>query len=144
MTSSLAAQIAVSTVWFTLYVVLSVLFDRRWDARMRAALGRRLGADVQWARVDASGNLLETEGAGPTHAWHTEGSGSLGRQLGQEMAARGAYLVVLVVLGAAPPLGLLGVALLLNFHALLVLAIALLIIPVFSLFWLGRYRRVGS
>jgi hypothetical protein len=144
MTLPLVAQVVVSAAWLLVYVLLSVLFARRWDARMRAALGRRLGTDVRWARVDASGDPFDSEGTGPTQAWHADGSGSLGRQLGQELAARGAYLAVLVLLGAAPPLGLLGVQFLLHFHALLVLATALLVIPVFSLFWLGRYRQAGS
>jgi hypothetical protein len=144
MTVPLGAQIAVSLLWLLLYVIMSVRYDRRWDARMRAALGRRLGADVRWARVDASGDAFSDDATGAVNAWHADGDGPLGRQLWQEAAARGAYLAVLVVLGALPPLALLGVEFLLGFHALVVLATAFAVIPVFSLFWLGNYRLVNG
>ena len=144
MTVPLGAQLAVSLTWLVLYIVLSVRYDRRWDARLRAALGRRIGTDVRWARVDQSGDVFSDDSTGGVNAWHTGGDGPLGRQLWQEAAARGAYLAVLVVLGALPPLALLGLEFLLDFHGLIVLGTAFAVIPVFSLFWLGNYRQVSG
>ncbi len=144
MTVAIGAPLAVSLTWLVLYLALSVRYDRRWDAGMRAALARRIGADVRWARVDRSGDVFSDDSTGGVRAWHADGDGPLGRQLWQEAAARGAYLAVLVLLGALPPLALLGLEFLLDFHGLIVLGTAFAVIPIFSLFWLGNYRQVNG
>ncbi|GHJ47749.1 hypothetical protein Cs7R123_50910 [Catellatospora sp. TT07R-123] len=52
MTLPVAAQITVAAVWMGLYLGLSLRYHRRWDARIRAALGRRPGTQVGRAAPD--------------------------------------------------------------------------------------------
>jgi hypothetical protein len=137
---SIIVQAVISVLWLTAYTVMSVRYQRVWDARMRASLGRRLGTDVRWARVDRNEGALTEDGDPAVMAWHTDGDGPLLRQLGQGLLVRAAYLAVIVVLGAVPPLALIGLQILAGFHALVLLGSLLAVIAVFSLFWVGTYR----
>ncbi|MDI1464703.1 hypothetical protein QEZ54_27400 [Catellatospora sp. KI3] len=141
MTLSVAVQIAVAIVWLGLYLVLSVRYQRSWDARMRAALGRRLGTGVGWAQSNGSGDPFTDDTTAGAPVWRAEGTGSLGQQLWQHGVARAAQLAVMVGLGVLPAAALLGVEFLLHFHGLVVLGTALAVIAIFSLFWVGTYRR---
>jgi hypothetical protein len=138
---SITVQIIISALWLAAYVAMSVRYQRVWDARLRAALGRRIGADVRWAKVDGGAGALTDDGGPPVTAWHTDGDGPLLRQLGQGLLVRSAYLAVLVLLGALPPLALIGLQLLAGFHPLILLASLVPVIAIFSLFWVGTYRR---
>ena len=73
-------------------------------------------------------------------AWHSDGDGPLLRRLGQGLLVRGAHLLVIIGLGALPPLALIGLQLLAGFHPLVLLASLLPVIAIFSLFWVGTYR----
>jgi hypothetical protein len=137
---SIIAQAIISVLWLTVYTVMSVRYQRVWDARMRAALGRRLGVDVRWAKVDGNEAAFTDDSDPAVMAWHTDGDGPLLRQLGQGLLVRGAYLLVIIVLGALPPLALIGLQLLAGFHPLVLLASLLAVIAIFSLFWVGTYR----
>jgi hypothetical protein len=137
---SIIMQIVISVLWLAAYTVMSVRYQRVWDARLRAALGRRLGVNVRWAKVDGDEAALTDDSDPAVMAWHTDGDGPLLRQLGQGLLVRGAYLLVIIVLGAVPPLALIGLQLLAGFHALVLLASLLPVIAIFSLFWVGTYR----
>jgi len=137
---SIIVQVIISVVWLAAYTVMSVRYQRVWDARMRAALGRRLGVGVRWAKVDRNEGAITDDGDPAVMAWHTDGDGPLLRQLGQGLLVRGAYLLVIVVLGALPPLALIGLQLLAGFNPLVLLASLLPVIAIFSLFWVGTYR----
>ncbi|MBV1856217.1 hypothetical protein [Catellatospora tritici] len=141
MSLSVAAQIAVAIVWLGLYLVLSVRYQRSWDGRMRAALGRRLGTGVGWGRSDGTGDPFTDDSTAAAPVWRAEGTGSLGQQLWQHTVARTAQVAVLVGLGVLPAAALLGLEFLLRFHGLVVLGTALAVIAIFSLFWVGTYRR---
>jgi len=136
----ITVQIIISATWLAAYMVMSVRYQRVWDARLRAALGRRLGADVRWARVDRDEAAVTEDSDPAVMAWHADTDGPLLRQLGQGLLVRGAYLAVLVLLGALPALALIGLQLLAGFHPLVLLASLVTVIAIFSLFWVGTYR----
>ncbi|GAA0665648.1 hypothetical protein GCM10010193_16340 [Kitasatospora atroaurantiaca] len=137
----LGVQVGVSLAWLLAYLVLSIRYDRVWDARMRAALSRRLGVDVQWGSIDGGGDPFSDSGGPPTPAWVADGRGTLVQQLKQTVALRSAQVAVMVLLGCVPPVGLLGLQILLTFHGLVVGATAFAVIAIFSLYWVGTYRR---
>ncbi|GIH03699.1 hypothetical protein Rhe02_17660 [Rhizocola hellebori] len=138
---SVPVQIIFSAVWLVAYLLMSLRYQRVWDARMRGALGRRLNTRVGWSKVDISEAALTDDSDAPVMAWHADSDGPLLRQLGQGLLVRAAYLAVIVLLGAVPPLALIGLQVLLGFHGLVVLASLVPVIAIFSLFWVGTYRQ---
>jgi hypothetical protein len=138
---SVPVQIAISVVWLAAYLWMSLRYQRVWDASMRAALGRRLNARVGWSKVDTSEAALTDDSDPAVMAWHADTDGPLLRQLGQGLVVRAAYLAVIVLLGAVPPLALIGLQVLLDFHGLVLLASLVPVIAIFSLFWVGTYRQ---
>lgn len=134
-------QIVISGVWLAAYLWMSLRYQRVWDARLRRSLGRRLDTRVGWSKVDTSEAALTDDSDPPVRAWHADSDGPLLRQLGQGLVVRAAYLAVVTVLGALPPLALIGVQLLLSFNGLVLLATLVPVIAIFSLFWVGTYRR---
>lgn len=140
---SLSVQIIIAAVWLVAYTAFSVLYHRRWDARLRAALGRRLGLDVRWARPDEPGAAL-VDGSTPAgNVWHADTDGPLGRQLVQAATIRTAQIAVMVLGGAVPALALIGLEFLLDFHAVVLLGSLVAIVAVFSLYWVGTYQRAA-
>jgi len=137
----LGIQVGVSLAWLLAYLVLSIRYDRVWDARMRAALSRRLGTDVRWGSIGDTGDPFTDSGGPPTPAWVADGRGTLAQQLKQTVVLRSAQIAVMVLLGCAPAMGLLGAQILLKFHGLVVGATAFAVIAIFSLYWVGTYRR---
>ncbi|MEV0271316.1 hypothetical protein AB0H43_21270 [Hamadaea sp. NPDC050747] len=127
----LGVQAAVAVVGLSAYLVLSIVYRRRWDKALRVALGRRLGLDVQWRRVADSGDI-------PIDAWYAETDGPLGKQLGQHLAIRFADIAALVVIGVLPPLALLGLEFLGHFHGAVIGLTAFAVIPVFGVYWSRR------
>lgn len=139
---SLGVQIGVSVVWLLGYLALSLLYHRRWDAAIREWLGRKLGATVVWSKVD-SRTLLSGESDGPVRAWDAQSEGSLIRQARNAFAVRSVQVVVMIVLGAAPAVGLLLVQMALKFNPLVLLACAPAVIAIFALYYVGTYRKLG-
>ena len=86
---------------------------------------------MQWARVADLGD-------NPRDAWYAETDGPLARQAWQGLVIRAADIAALVVLGVLPPVGLLGLEFLTDFHAAVVGATAFLIIPIFGIYWSRR------
>src|SRR5215207_8810988 len=105
---SVPVQIAISGLWLAAYLWMSLRYQQVWDARMREALGRRLNARVGWSKVDTSEAAFTDDSDPPVMAWHSETDGPLMRQLGHGLVVRAAYLAVIVLLGAVPPLALIG------------------------------------
>ncbi|NUT35472.1 MAG: hypothetical protein HOV79_20660 [Hamadaea sp.] len=127
----LAVQVAIAAAGLATYLALSIAYRRRWDAALRAALGRRMGLRVGWARVSDVGE-------NPEDHWYAETDGPLARQAWQGAVVRAADLAALVVLGVLPPVALLGLAYLAGFHAAVLGGTAFLVIPVFGIFWSRR------
>jgi len=140
----LAIQVATMLAGLIAYLMLSIVYRRRWDRALRASLGltallaarrerspARLGLDVRWARVADLGD-------NPRDAWYAETDGPLARQAWQGLVIRAADIAALVVLGVLPPLGLLGLEFLTDFHGAVVGATAFLIIPIFGIYWSRR------
>jgi len=127
----LAIQVATMLAGLIAYLMISIVYRRRWDRALRASLGRRLGLDVRWARVADLGD-------NPRDAWYAETDGPLARQAWQGLVIRAADIAALVVLGVLPPLGLLGLEFLTDFHGAVVGATAFLIIPIFGIYWSRR------
>lgn len=140
---SVPVQIVISGVWLAAYLWMSLRYQRVWDTRLREALGRRLNTRVGWSKVDTSEAALTDDSDPPVMAWHADSDGPLLRQLGQGLVVRAAYLAVVVLLGAVPPLALIGLQVLLGFHGLVLLATLVPVIAIFSLFWVGTYRRAS-
>lgn len=141
MVMSLPLQISAAVAGLALYLVLSLLYYRRWDASIRQWLGRRLGTEVRWSKVDASTGLFEGEGNVPALAWSSSSERPLHRQALDAVAIRTTQIVTMVGLGVLPAIAVLGAQILLRFHALLVLGSAIAVIAIFSLYWVGTYRR---
>jgi hypothetical protein len=127
----LAIQAAVAVAGLCAYLVLSIVYRRRWDKALRAALGRRLGLDVQWRKVASAGEI-------PTDAWYAETGGPLAKQAWQHFVVRSADIGILIVLGVLPPVALLGLEFLVHFHGAVVGATAFAVIPIFGVFWSRR------
>src|SRR5215218_6897805 len=106
----LGVQVATMMVGLTAYLMLSLVYRRRWDRALRAGLGRRLGLDVGWARVADLGE-------NPRDAWYAETDGPLAKQAWQGLVIRAADIAALVVLGVLPPVALLGLEFVTEFHA---------------------------
>lgn len=142
MITPLGVQAAVSAAWLIAYLVLSIVYHRRWDARLRAALGAKLGVQVGWAKVNTGTDPFSDEGTSAgTYGWHGETQGSLGRQLWQAAAIRTVNILVIVLLGALPPVALLAAEYFADFSWLVFYPSVFLVIPVFALYWAGTYRR---
>jgi hypothetical protein len=131
-------HIGLTIVGLLAYLAISLLYHRRWDASIRAALGRRMGTTVRWSKVD--GTTFMGEGDGPVAAWDAQSEGPLRRQVLEALAVRTTQVVVMVLLGAAPAVGLLLLQMALGFHPVLVLISALAVIAIFALYWVGTYR----
>jgi hypothetical protein len=127
----LVIQVVTMMVGLTAYLVLSIVYRRRWDRALRVVLGRRMGLDVRWARVADMGE-------NPTDNWYAETDGPLAKQAWQGLVIRAADIATLVVLGVLPPLALLGLELVTDFHGLVVGATAFLVIPIFGIYWSRR------
>lgn len=132
MTTPLAVQAAVAVAGLAGYLALSIVYRRRWDGALRAALGRRMGLRVGWARVSDVGE-------NPEDHWYAQTDGPLLRQAWQGAVVRAADIAALVVLGVLPPVALLGVEYVAGFHAAVLGGTAFLVIPIFGVFW-GRRR----
>jgi hypothetical protein len=124
-------QIAVASVWLLAYLGVCIAYRLRWDARIRGAMGRRLGVDVRWRWIGDAGTRPDWE-------WAGDGKGPLGRTLWQMLVIATAQFATAALLGAAPALGLLWLEVSLDFHALVVLASAFLVIPIASVFFFRR------
>src|SRR5690349_2648927 len=106
----LGVQAAFSVAWLVAYLVLSVVYHRRWDTRLRAALGAKLGLQIGWAKVNTGTDPFSDDSTSAgTYGWQGETQGSLGRQLWQAVAIRTVNILVIVLLGALPPIALLAV-----------------------------------
>lgn len=128
-----ALQAVVAVVGLLGYLALCLAYRRRWDAAIRAALSRRIGADVQWRWVSNTGYR-------PRWQWHVDEDASLGRMAARTAVVSGTQYATMAILGALPAFALLGLELLLNFHALVLLATAFLVIPIASIFFWQRGR----
>jgi hypothetical protein len=132
--AQLVVSAVVTTAYLAGYLVLSMTYRRRWDARLRSALGRRLGADVAWTHHAGWADPFSDATSAAYEGWGTD-AGPVGR-----LVVHVAHLAVVVVLGVGP----IAVYLLATFAGLLhplVAWIALfLFLPIFGLFWAGRFR----
>jgi hypothetical protein len=137
----IALQAAVAAAGLLGYLALCVAYRGKWDATIRAALGRRLGVDVRWRWVSDSGTR-------PNWAWHSDAEGPLGRTLWHTTVIRTTEYATAALIGVLPALGLLWLLFQLDFHPLVVLAGAALVIPIASVFFLrrgpGAAERSGS
>lgn len=124
-------QAAVSVIGLLAYLAVCLAYRRKWDAGIRAALSRRLGVEVAWRRVSDSGSL-------PRWMWYADVDGPLGRTLRNTVAISAAQYATSALLGVLPALGLLWLELELDFHPLVLLASAFLVIPIASVFFLRR------
>jgi hypothetical protein len=131
-------SILFSAAYLLAYLVLSVVYHRRWDARLRRALGARIGSDVQWAYHRSQGDPLSTssEGAGGFHGWAVgEDAG-----LSQHFFVRAAVIAV-TVLGALPVVLYILIAVFAKLvHPLAAYPTIFLLLPIFGIYWSGRYR----
>jgi hypothetical protein len=128
---TIAFQAAVAAVGLVAYLAICLAYRWKWDAALRGALGRRLGTAVEWRRVGDNGTL-------PRWVWHSDDEGPLGRTLRNTVAIGAAQYATMALLGVLPALGLLWAQLQLDFHPLVLLASAFLVIPIASVFFLRR------
>ncbi|AEV87672.1 hypothetical protein ACWT_6660 [Actinoplanes sp. SE50] len=125
-----------TVVYLVGYLTLSIVYHRRWDARLRAALGRRLGAPVGWEYHDRWHDPLSDATSAGYHGWAAQGDASLR----QRFLVNIAHLAVLVLVGVGPIAVYLLIAFAGLIHPLALWAALFLFIPIFALFWAGRYR----
>jgi hypothetical protein len=124
-----AVQAAVAGVGLVCYLAGCLAYRWKWDAAIRAALGRRLGVPVRWRWVSDTGSR-------PNWAWHSDAEGPLGRTLWHTTVIRATQYATAALVGILPALGLLGLLFWLDSHPLVVLATAALVIPIASVFFL--------
>ncbi|MCU7722716.1 hypothetical protein ODJ79_03215 [Actinoplanes sp. KI2] len=134
MHAPLIASAVVTAAYLVGYLALSLAYDRRLDARLRAALGRRLGADVAWTHHAGWADPFSDATSAAYEGWGTD-AGPVKR-----LVVSVAHLAVIVLLGVGP----IVVYLLATFagllHPLVAWVALFLLLPIFGLFWAGRFR----
>ncbi|GIE85599.1 hypothetical protein [Actinoplanes regularis] len=132
----LVASAVVTVAYLAVYLILSIVYHRRWDSPIRAALGRRLGTRVGWRHHAQWADPFSNEVSGGYHGWGAGPDSSLGRQLAVNLA----HLAVLVVIGVGPIALYLLVAFTGVIHPVVLWLAVFAFLPIFALFWAGRYR----
>jgi hypothetical protein len=132
----LFASAALTVAYLVAYLTLSVLYHRRWDGPIRAALSRRLGTRVGWGHHAGWADPFSDDVSAGYEGWRAEAGASLGRQFGVNMA----HLAILLVFGVGPIVLYLLAVFAGLIHPLAVWLGMFAFLPIFGLFWAGRYR----
>lgn len=128
----------VTAAYLAGYLALSLTYQRRFDARLRAALSRRLGADVTWSRHAGWADPFSDASSPAYLGWGTD-AGPVKR-----LVVHLAHLGVVLVLGVGP----IVIYLLATFgglvHPLVAWVALFLFLPIFGLFWAGHFRPASA
>jgi hypothetical protein len=140
----LLLQIAFAIGWTAGYVLWSRAYYRTVDPRLRALIGEWLGARLGWVhRQGTGGRPLRF---GPRYATWTWGiADPHARTAVNDSLVYVLYVLIVPVLAGLWPVALLlGLVLGMRWlHPLITLVLLFAIIPIYSLYWAGRYQVPG-
>lgn len=138
---ALPIQIGFSVAYLAAYLGMSVLYQRRWDATLRARPGRRIGTRIGWTRHGGYADPFSTD------MTPARFGGGAGPQAGvvQRLAVWIADFVVGTVLGVAPVVLYILIAFFAGLiHPLVGAATLFAFMPIFGIWWAGHYRWHGA
>lgn len=138
MHAPLLVSAVVTAAYLAGYLALSLTYQRRLDARLRAALGRRLGAGVAWTHHAGWADPFSNATSAAYEGWGTD-AGPVKR-----LVVTMAHLAVIVLLGVGPVVVYLLAAVAGLLHPLVAWVALFLLLPIFGLFWAGRFRPRNS
>ncbi len=132
-----ASQLAVAAAWGAGYVAWAYLYYRAIDPTIRDRVGRALGVRIVWT-FDAR-HYLE-RGRYKTWRWGVADAPA-DRVAFAELLVHISCLAIVTVLCGVWPIALLYLALVRHWAGPLTLYVSLfLAIPIFSIYWSGRFR----
>lgn len=144
MNARLILQIVFAVGWTLGYVWWSRAYFRAVDPRVRARIGAWLGVRLCW--VHRSGTHGDPLRFGPRYAtWSWGIADAQARSVVTDSLVYGLWLLVVPVLAGLWPVALLLIVFLGTrwLHPLIALPLIFAIIPIYSIYWAGRYRLSG-
>jgi hypothetical protein len=140
----LLPQIAFTIGWTAGYVFWSRVYYRSVDPLLRMLIGAWLGVRISWVyRHGTQGVPLRF---GPRYAMWTWGTTDpQARGIGRESLVYLIYIIVVPLLCGLWPVALLLLIMVGTrwLHPLVVLPLVFLVIPIYSIYWTGRYQVAG-